>query len=93
MVETVGDGGRAGDGDEVNAVLGAAGAVDLTVVEVEVPARGVELLVVTGAAAALVVTGAADGTVVGGSAVVVLLGRVTNAKGVGVGGRDTPSGG
>lgn len=92
VVETVEEGGRAGDGDEVDAVLGAAGAVDLTVVEVEVAARVARLLVVRGVVAALVVTVVAVGAVVGGGAVVVLLGRVTNAKGVGVGGRDTPSG-
>lgn len=88
------EGERAGDGGEVDAVLGAAGEVDLTVVEVAT--RVAERLVETGAVAGLVVAVVAEGPAVGGvavtAAVVVLSGRVTNAKGVGVGGRDTPSG-
>lgn len=86
VVETVVEGGRAGGGDQVDAVLGADAAVDLTVVEVEVAALVEGLLLVKG----LVVPVAEVGAVVVGGAVVVLLGRVTYAKGVGVGGRDTP---
>lgn len=92
MVETVVEGGRAGGGDQVDVVLGAAGAVDLTVVEVEVAALVEELLVVKATVEGLVVTVVEAGAVVVGGAAVVLLGRVTYAKGVGVGGRDTPSG-
>lgn len=80
MVETVMEGG-----DRVDAVLGAAGEMDLTVVEVEVAALVEELPVVK---AMVTVVGA--GAVVVGGAVVVLLGRVTYVKGVGVGGRETP---
>lgn len=92
MVETVVEGGRAGGGDQVDAVLGAAGAVDLTVVEVEAAALVDELLVGKATVEGLVVTVVEVGAAVGSGAVVVLLGRVTYAKGVGVGGRDTPSG-
>lgn len=92
MVTTVMEEERVRAGDKLDAELGAAGLVDLTVVEVEVAARVVALLVVTAVLKGLVVTVADVGTVLGGGAEVVLLGRVTNAKGVGVGGRDTPGG-
>lgn len=77
----------------MDAVLGAAGAVDLTVVEVgvEVAALVEELLVVKATVEGLAVTVVELGAAVVGGAVVVLLGRVTYAKGVGVGGSDTPS--
>lgn len=91
MVETVVVGRRAGGGDQVEAVLGAAAVVDLTVVEVEVAALVEELLVGKATVEALVVPMVDVGAVVVGGAVVVLLDRVTYANGAGVGGRDTPS--
>lgn len=72
-------GGSVGGGDQVDAVVGAAGVMDLTVVEVATLVEGLAVKVVDG------------GAVVVGGAAVVLLGRVTYAKGVGVGGSETPS--
>lgn len=103
VVETIVVGGALGDGDGVSAVvtcsaavvLGVAGVVvvGLTAVEEVVVALLVAVVVVAVAVLVVaVVVIVSLVVVVGCGAVVVLLDLVTKAKGVGVGGRDTPSG-
>lgn len=98
MAET--KGGAVGEGDGVREVVTGSVAVVLEVTGVVVDVvslRGVEEAVgpLVVAAVVVVVEGLVVGVAIGEDivgAVVVLWDRVTYAKGVGVGGRDTPSG-
>lgn len=77
-----------GDRDKVREVVTCS--VDTVLGEEGVAGRVVEAVVVVVGLVVLVALVVVVGIVVVGGAVVVLLDHVTYAKGVGVGGRDTP---